>query len=133
MTETWFEDSVQGGEISIENFSAYRADRKGRNRVGSCLYVRADIPVAPLISFSNGMIEIVMVKVPIWDLIIGVIYRPPDSTSEKWSEAINLIENTIAECQKDGKFLNVIIEGDLNFPNVNWNALDDNNLCKSIR
>ena len=92
VTETWFDESVLGGEISIENFSVYRSDRRGRNRGGACLYVRADIPVTPLISFSNGMIEVIIVKVPIWDLIIGVIYRPPDATYDKWSKAITIME-----------------------------------------
>ena len=62
--------------------------------------------------------DIVIVKVPISDLFIGIIYRPPDTTSEKWSEAVTLIEKTITDCQTDGKFQNIILEGDLNFPDV---------------
>ena len=74
VTETWFDDSIECGEIFIENFSIYRADRIGRKRGGACLYIRSDIPVAPLLSFSNGMVEIVAVKIPLWDTILGVIY-----------------------------------------------------------
>ena len=88
VTETWFDESVESGEIFIENFSIYRADRIGRKRGGACLYIRSDIPVAPLFTFSNGMVEIVTVKIPLWDTILGVVYRPPDTTNEKWQEAI---------------------------------------------
>ena len=35
VTETWFDESVESGEIFIENFSIYRADIIGRKRGGA--------------------------------------------------------------------------------------------------
>ena len=125
ITETWLDESVECGEILIENFSIYRADRKGRKRGGACLYIRSDIPVAPLLTFSNGMVESVIVKVPVWDAIIGVIYRPPDTSCEKWQEAISIIDEIITECQCDEKFQNIILEGEFNFADADWNNVSD--------
>ena len=81
-----------------------------------------------IIGSSNGTVEIVMIKVPKWDLIIGCIYRPPDTCHPKWNEALNEMRKAINDCQKDGKFLNVTLEGDLNFPDCDWaDNTDDEN------
>ena len=56
VTETWLDPSVECGEINIPGYSLYRGDRVGRKRGGVCIYVRADIPVAPVIQHSNGVV-----------------------------------------------------------------------------
>ena len=73
------------------------------------------------------MVEIVIVKIPLWDTILGVIYRPPDTTNDKWQEAISKMEKVISEIQSDGKFQNIILEGDMNFTGCDWNLCDNEN------
>ena len=58
VTETWLDPSVECGEINIPGYSLYRGDRVGRKRGGVCIYVRADIPVAPAIQHSNGVVSL---------------------------------------------------------------------------
>ena len=79
LTETWLDESIENGEIYIKGYSLYRSDRIGRNRGGVCIYIKSDIPVKPIMKFSNGVVETVMIKIPIWDLILCGVYRPQDT------------------------------------------------------
>ena len=120
VTETWMDQSSEPGEVMMDGFSIYRTDRNGRTHGGVCTYVRNDIPVAPVLSYSNGMVEIIIIKIPLWDLIHGVIYRPPNTTKSKWNDAIHRMSESIYDCQKGGVYQNIILEGDLNFPDGKW-------------
>ena len=57
------DDSTEPGEVMIKDYPTYRTDRDGRSRGGVCMYVRDDIPVPPVVSFSNGMVEVIIVKI----------------------------------------------------------------------
>ena len=79
VTETWLDDSVNSAEICIKGYNLYRTDRDGREIGGSCIYIRSDIPSAPILQYSNSVVETTLIKVPTWELLFGSIYRPPDT------------------------------------------------------
>ena len=39
ISESWLEESIVNSELSIENYTVYRADRKDRIRGGVCIFV----------------------------------------------------------------------------------------------
>ena len=91
--------------------------------------------------FSNGVVEILMVKIPIWDLLVCGVYRPPDTNMNEWKEGLDMITETLNDNQKE-KNHNIIISGDMNFADVNWNDINGgiisennqvNNLQKLMR
>ena len=74
ITETWLNESVESGEVSINGYSMYRVDRKGHQRGGVCIYIKSHLPVSPILQYSNGAVEILLLKIPLWDLVLGAIY-----------------------------------------------------------
>ena len=42
LTETWFDESILSGEVAINGYSLYRTDRNGRNRGGTCIYIKSN-------------------------------------------------------------------------------------------
>ena len=49
-----------------------------------------------------------------------VIYRPPNSENEFWSEALDKVNSEISLAQANGSYSPVIVTGDFNMSRVNW-------------
>ena len=58
--------------------------------------------------FSNGVVEILMIKIPIWDLLVCRVYRPPNTNISEWKEVVDMITETLKENQSE-KNHNIII------------------------
>ena len=118
------DESVQSGEVAIQGYSLYRTDRDGRTRGGSCIYIRSNIPANPILQYSNGMVETTVIKVPIWNMVIGAIYRPPNTTIDKWKDALNRISTVIENVQNSTDCQEVILAGDMNFADTIWEDMN---------
>ena len=71
LTETWLEPSILDAEINIPGFNIHRTDRCGRKRGGTCIYTRCDLPVSKFLSYSNGVVDTITIKIPSLDLVIN--------------------------------------------------------------
>ena len=83
--------------------------------------MRNDLTVTSEVSYSNDMAEIIVLKVEeLKGLVIGV-YRPPNTTNDKWCDALERLRNAILKNQSNSdKYMNIWSFGDYNFPNVDW-------------
>ena len=53
-------------------------------------------------------------------MLLISIYRPPDTSVVKWNDALFHLQNAILNAQAHGKYSNICITGDVNFPDANW-------------
>ena len=108
-------------EIGIEGYNIFRTDRLSRVGGGVCIYMRNDLTVTNELSYSNDMVEIILLKVEeLKGLVIGV-YRPPNTVNEKWCDALERLKNGILKIQNDSdKYMNIWSFGDYNFPDIDW-------------
>ena len=89
VTESWLTSDIVNPEIGIEGYNVFRSDREVRVGGGVCVYMRQDLTVTKELSFSNDMVEAIILKVEeLKGLVIGV-YRPPNTTKDKWNEAVS--------------------------------------------
>ena len=67
------------------------------------------------------MVEIIILKVEeLKGILIGV-YSPPNTTKDKWDEAIGELREGLIKIQnKSDKYVNIWAFGDFNFPGVDW-------------
>ena len=84
------------------------------------LYLKSDLCGKLALQYSNGTVEALIVKVKKLDTIFITIYRPPNTQTEDWNDAVELIENEIDLIQANGSFGSVIMSGDFNFPSLEW-------------
>ena len=112
LTETWLSNSVPNTDLSIPNFSPpYRCDRTDRIGGGVAVYVRDNLYARKRDDLSVNGLEAVWLELRIdqRSLIIGGIYRPPDSNNNHWLLLEESIDRAFSQrCE------NVIITGDFN-------------------
>ena len=76
-------------EVAIVGFNLFRSDRQGRQKGGTCIYLRDDSVPLPILQFSNGVVEALVLKIKEMGTILFSMYRPPDTKFEEFHEAIS--------------------------------------------
>ena len=77
LPETWLHDGIQDAEVAVEGFNLFRGDREGRERGGAALYLKENLNGRRTKSFSNGVVDFVVVTSKVLDAILNSVYRPP--------------------------------------------------------
>ena len=120
LTETWLKPEILDAEIHIPGYNIFRSDRIKRIRGGAALYLKEDLNAKKFYEFSNDAVEFLVVKCQKLDTLFVVIYRPPDTLSNEWNQALTSLEEAINMAQANGKFKTLLISGDYNFRTLNW-------------
>lgn len=113
VNETFLDDSVLSGEISISGYTLHRNDRGSRHGGGVALYVKSNINHTLVKSFDNS-VESLWIKVSVLNknpIFIGTMYRPPSADATYFDKMLDDIE--FVTC--DSHF---VLLGDLNFDYV---------------
>ena len=62
LTETWLESNIEDAEVKIHGYNILRSDRIGRKRGGVALYIKNELAPKKEATFSNGVVEYLVVK-----------------------------------------------------------------------
>jgi exonuclease III len=127
LTETHLADEILPAEICISNYTMHRTDRAIREGGGVGIYVQDRQTSAVLHSNSNSVCEILIVKIISLNIIVCLIYRPPDCKKHEFLPNISTIKEILDE-HKDSK---TILLGDLNFPSIDWSDPGNPNIPSS--
>ncbi|XP_069194283.1 uncharacterized protein, partial [Procambarus clarkii] len=122
-TETHTKDYMDG-EIWIPNYNLYRCDRKTRSNGGVGLYIKEDLVCTELLNSTNEVVEVLGMKVEKLNLIIILIYKPPDTTIEEFTEQMHKIENILDNLANPAP--DIIFLGDFNLPSLRWRTANTN-------
>lgn len=134
LTETWLSDKYLEAELDIPGYSIFRSDRKrekakrGRLSGGVCVYVRDDLAsmFEPVVQFSNGVVELLVMYSKQLNLCLIMVYRQPDqvyghrSTSIHFKPVLERISNFLSSIE--GPLPNIILGGDFNLPHGDWSG-----------
>ena len=122
LTETHIKDH-EDSEVWIPNYNLYRTDRKNRSGGGVALYIKDTLICTELLSYTDDVCEVLIIKIKNIDLIIVLIYKPPDTTKDQFDNMIQKIRTTLDEQGTPSP--NIIMLGDLNLPNMNWKLIEN--------
>lgn len=132
LTETWLRDHKEA-ELLVEGYTLFRADRqrprkrRGRDSGGVAIYLRQDIAVdtEPVMTYSNGVIEILGLYNKSRNLLLIGLYRQPDdptggnrSTYKEFTSALSKLKDLLAA--QGNPTPDTILCGDFNLPNAVW-------------
>ena len=121
LTESHLHEDFIEGEIQIEGFENFRADRtRGIKKGGIICYVRRDLlpGILTLETGSVGNIEFLVLYIEVLNLILINIYRPPNSKSSDFQAVMHKIRQI--NQMKLRPTPRIALTGDLNFPSLNW-------------
>ena len=118
ITETWLTEEILTSEVNMEGFTLLRKDRKDlvkKRGGGVAIYVKNDIKIV-----ERDDLNMPLFPESIWceliskgdKTLLGVCYRPPDSSVEN-NEALYSLINKIGRS-------NVVIMGDFNYTELRW-------------
>ena len=120
ITESHLNPDYHEGEIAIENFIHFRADRSvGTKKGGVIIYIRNFLsPGANLLtSGSHGIIEYAVLAIPSASMSLVCVYRPPTAELSDFVHVLSEIKRSLAQLPSQNS---LILCGDLNFPNIKW-------------
>jgi len=129
LTETWLSPNHEEAELEIEGYRLLRKDRdrekpkQGRYSGGVALYMRNDIAplFEPLLEYSNGVNEALLLYSKNLNMIVGILYRQPTNSLHKSDapEFIDLISSIISKIETvEGCTPDLYICGDFNIPHA---------------
>ena len=117
VTESHFTDEIADAEISIPNFVVHREDRCDNIKGGgSAIYTHNSLSVEKLDWFKGS--ESLAIKVNLENIILHIVclYRSTSLTTLEQNEKL-LSQITNLPTSPD---INLIVVGDLNLPDVDW-------------
>ena len=120
LTESHLNPDFHEGEIYIDQFTSYRADRcAGTRKGGVILYIRNNLtPGAELVSKgSHGNIEYAILRIPVANLTMVCVYRTPTASVNDFELVMSKINDCILHYPP---LDSLVFCGDLNFPNLKW-------------
>ena len=116
VTETWLRPDISDSELLVHlpGYTLLRCDRAGRQRGGVCLFLRDNLTGEVLNTFSNGVCELLVVRVHQLNTVVAVCYRPPDTTLREFEAALSRLDEVLLDLPAPTPTITLM--GDLNFP-----------------
>ena len=131
VTETWL-NSISAPLFNLKNYTMIRADREGRRGGGVALYVHEQIQynIRHDMIFQETENLFIEIEIPKGkNIVIGLIYRPPNSNFETFYRDFENCLNILAQENKS-----IYLMGDFNInmsnaitENINYNINKINN------
>lgn len=121
LCETWLNEQIDSSELLFNEFSVYRADRQTVNdsnkHGGSLIAVKNSLDSQQVNVTLPDSCVLCKIRIGNEDIFVCCFYNPPKSSQYRYSqEDFNML---LAAIPKKSA---VIICGDINFPETNWNT-----------
>ena len=116
LNESHLKPYNMNSEISIRDYNSLRADRPRIYKGGVILYTHKDFVVDDKAIYADTICQSAMIYNANLDLIVVAIYRPPTAEESSFKQCLQKIEEFI----KKHEGADIQMNGDLNFPFINW-------------
>lgn len=112
ITETWLHSDIDDASVFPPSYQVFRKDRCSRGG-GVAVLVKRNIPALLTLQIDNHESITLKISCRQRSIVLIAVYRAPDSPHEFWHRLCD----HVARFQDD----RVIITGDFNLPNIDWN------------
>jgi len=109
-----------------------RCDRNNRDGAGVALYLREDLTGDVISTFDNSVCQLLVVYIHQLDLVVAVIYRPPDTRCAEFAAALKKLDNVFTALPTPTP--TICLMGDFKLPKsvMRWVRNDDGHLVHVI-
>ena len=117
VTETHLNPEIFDAEVQIKSYNLQRADRSDNRKGGGVtIYSHDSIAISAVEIFSDKHCQAVLLYSETHNIIVAGVYRPPDAPLISFTNLMSKIQDFTNKYNNP----DIIIQGDLNFPNVLW-------------
>ena len=116
VTESHLDSTVFDAEVQLTNYNILRSDRTNRTHGGVILYSFKDIIIDDSATYSDDYCSAAMIFNKNYNLVIAVIYRPPNADENSFTDCVKNISSFTTKHKDADTFL----MGDLNFRFMQW-------------
>ena len=118
-TETWLSDDIKSTYFfnPALGFKVYRRDRPSDPHGGVLLAVKSDIEVLDIESHSTLELLSGTIRVGQKKMVLAAYYRPPDKVDPDYLQEVT---QALTKLKQKFKTAIVIIAGDFNLPDIDW-------------
>lgn len=127
LTETWLSNKISDEDVELPNFKKpFRYDRNDRLGGGVAIYVRDTLHAIQRNDLDVNGVEAVWVEIHVCQrkLLVGGIYRPPNSNNTQWLNMEHSLDQAFNQHVD-----NILVAGDFNI-NISLNS--SNKMCRLI-
>ena len=121
ISESWLKPFISNAQIAIPDYEVARQDRVHRSHGGVLLYVHNSLPISETFCYDDDICEAVVCSIKSINTKIASIYRPPNTDDKSFANLLSFLEKTLVDNSLD-KQPDIIIAGDFNIPEINWQA-----------
>jgi len=119
-------DSTEMCEYQLKGYDMFYVNQSPNEGRGLILYVKQELEATP-VSFNVQFQESIWTSISIDantknSMLIGCIYRNPNSTDENNYQLLQLLKEA-----NSNRYASVLILGDFNYPHINWDLEHINN------
>ena len=119
-------DSTEMCEYQLKGYDMFYVNQSPNEGRGLILYVKQELKATP-VSFNGQFQESIWITISTDantknSMLIGCIYRSPNSTDENNYQLLQLLKEA-----NSNKYASVLILGDFNYPHINWDLEHINN------
>ena len=128
VTETWLY-SNSPPLFNIPNYKMIRADRQGQTGGGVALYIleRFDLKIRNDITIEESEVLFIEISLCTKNIIVGVIYRPPNNNIEIFSESL---ERNLNKLTNENK--HIFLLGDFNINMLPNSQIDKGDIFNNL-
>ena len=121
ITETWADANITDAELHLPGFTSFRVDRSSSKGGGVILYIRSDLQASvsqELTDFRFSECVWCTVKLNMGQLLLGVCYRSPSSSTSNNDTLLRLLDRATSV----GSASHIMIMGDFNCPAIDYDG-----------
>ena len=120
ITESWLKGYITDAQISIRDYAPLRSNRPQRKGGGCLLYLHKTLVAKEARTYEDRHCNLISCFVESLNLLIAVIYRPPDSPIKSFENVLSSLQSHIDELSQDTCSPEMYIMGDFNLSDINW-------------
>nr|XP_053638194.1 uncharacterized protein LOC128692903 [Cherax quadricarinatus]XP_053638195.1 uncharacterized protein LOC128692903 [Cherax quadricarinatus]XP_053638196.1 uncharacterized protein LOC128692903 [Cherax quadricarinatus]XP_053638197.1 uncharacterized protein LOC128692903 [Cherax quadricarinatus]XP_053638199.1 uncharacterized protein LOC128692903 [Cherax quadricarinatus]XP_053638200.1 uncharacterized protein LOC128692903 [Cherax quadricarinatus] len=128
-TETHAKDYFDS-EIWIPGYNLFKCDRKNRQQGGVDLYIKESLICTEILNTTNDVVEVLTIKIENQNLVIVLVYKPPDATSQQLKEQLSKIDSCLDNFPAPSP--NILLLGDFNLRHTKWKNIANNVVAEII-
>lgn len=126
ITETWLHDQIPDNDVFPHGFKVFRRDRGSRGG-GVALLIKDTIPCMSIEHGQDCEMVWASIRFGCQSMLVGAVYRCPQASIDVLQSLSEFL------LTKTKQFSRIVMAGDFNLPDIDWNCVMPNAICNQSR